>query len=226
MRIYKDFREANNEIKRDLKEMGIRVVTQTMQDKKSEEGFETLEIQNYIYTVLEPKLCDLDPTQPWADLEFMERVSSCPINPGTAWEHRREVWEQFLMKDIDRKPYFSYTYSERMYFQLRRIVNELKKHPESRQLFLSIWNPHIDTGKLGEERVPCSLGYYFQKRNGKLNMTYLQRSADFITHWQNDQYLAVKLLLWVANKAGVPVGTFTHWLGSLHVYTKDVEGVF
>lgn len=225
MRIYKNFLGANNEIRRDLKEMGIEVTTQTMQDKECKEGFKTLELQNYIYTVLEPRKADLDPSQPWADEEFTERMSGLPINPGNAWEKRRYIWSPFLEECLP-VPVFSYTYPERMCCQILMIVQELKKHPESRQLFLSVWDANKDIARLGVRRVPCSLGYYFQNREGKLNITYLQRSADLITHWQNDQYLAVKLLQWISAHAGIPHGTFTHWIGSLHVYSKDVEGVF
>ena len=230
MRIYRTFQEALNEIRRDLAEVGIQVTTQTMQNKSREEGFEMLEIQNYIYTVTEPRLEDLQPTQPWADGEFTERVSGVPINPGNAWQLRPEIWKHFLVPteyaDGSTRMAFDYSYPARMYFQLWEIVKELKIHPDSRQLFLSVWDPQIDINRLGQCRVPCTLGYYFQKRKGKVNITYLQRSADYETHFQNDIYLAYRLLLWICDKAGCEPGMFTHWVGSLHVYKDDVHGVF
>ena len=57
-------------------------------------------------------------------------------------------------------------------------------------------------------------------------MTYMQRSCDFSTHYHNDVWLAVKLLEYVARKAGMQPGHFSHWIGSLHVFNKDVEGIF
>jgi thymidylate synthase len=230
MRIYSNFKEALNEIKRDLAEMGIKVTTQTMQDKSRPEGFETLELQNYIYTVINPNVKFLSPTQPWADLEFEERISEKAINPGKAYLKRLDIWgeflEQTLYPDGSYGPSFSYTYPERMWFQLKRIVDELKKHPDSRQLFLSVWDPCKDIYRLGVRRVPCTLGYYFQNRQGYVHMTYLQRSADFVTHFQNDIYLAIRLLKWVCNKANCKPGRFTHWIGSLHIYKEDVKDVF
>lgn len=224
MRIYKNFTEALGEIKRDLAEMGILVHTQTMQDKiiANDPEFETLEIQNYLYTVTDTNLDHLSPSQPWADMEFVERVSGVKFNPGVAWLERKEIWDEFLEEDGK----FSYTYPERMAEQIHGIIEELKVHPDSRQLFLSIWNPSIDIDRLGHRRVPCSLGYHFQKREGRLNITYLQRSADFITHFQNDLYLAVKLLKHIAQEAECEAGMFTHWVGSLHMYRKDAKGVF
>lgn len=226
MRIYKNFSEAVNEIRRDLAEMGIDVHPDTMQDKfvGDSEEYDTKELQNYIYTVINPaeSLCQLNPTQPWADGEFFERTSNTPMNPGEAYKLRDDVWNEFLH---DGK--FSYTYPERMYLKLERVIEEALRHPNSRQLYLSIWDPKVDTYRAGEQvRIPCSLGYLFQIRRGQLDITYFMRSCDFVTHFQNDVYLATKLMIYVAKRLGVKPGNFTHYVGSMHVYKKDVKDVF
>lgn len=225
MRFYRNWAEADNEIRRDLKELGIKVHPQTMQDKwvADDPDYETCEIDDYTYRVLDPNpMTGLKPNQPWADTEFEERVSGLPLNPGEAWAQRAEVWAEYLHYGV-----FAYTYAERMAFQLKALIEELKKHKESRQLYLAIWNPREDMGQLGgQSRVPCSLGYHFRFRQGQLSLTYLQRSCDFVTHFQNDVYLASRLLYYVASEAGVPVGYLSHWVGSLHVYAQDVAGVF
>lgn len=222
MRSFSDFKQANNEILRDLAELGVLVHPQTMQDKDiaNDPDFNTRELLDYNYVVLEPRLEDLSPSQPWADAEFQERLSFTTEFGAKAWKLRPEVWQEFA----DRG--FSYTYGERYASGLEAIISEIKKHPESRQLFLSVWDPVIDADKLGFKRVPCSLGYFFIKRDGQLHMKYMQRSADFVTHFENDQYLSRKLQEHVAKEAGIPAGRFTHWIGSLHVYEKDVAGVF
>ena len=243
MRIYMDWQEAFEEVKRDLAEMGIIVKPKTMQDKVIEgnSDYETRELQNYCYTILNAKSSDVTGvTQPWADEEFKERVCDpwtrwedreeycidIPnfVNPGTAWEFRKDIWTEYMH---DGK--MAYTYNERIWQndQLTKIIKRLKEDHDSRQLWLSIWEPNRDTDKLGGvSRVPCSLGYNFQFRDGKLNMHYLMRSCDFKTHFTNDVYLAIKLLEYVAKEAGLEVGNFTHTMFSLHVYKKDVEGVF
>ena len=226
MRIYNNFGEALNEIKRDLAEMGLKVHPQTMQDKYvgDDPNYETLELQNYTYMVTSPvaHLFQLNPTQPWANEEFEERIQGYGSNPGNAYLSRFEVWNEFL-----HEGQFSYTYSERINGQLERIIDEIKAHPDSRQLYLSIWNPTLDNDNMGSDRrVPCSLGYMFQVRNGQLNITYLMRSCDFATHFQNDIYLAVRLMKHVAKATGYEPGFFTHSINSLHIYMKDVKGVF
>lgn len=226
MRIYLNFKEALSEIKRDLTEMGVITHSKTYQDKNIADSidFTTLELNNYIYTVSHPKLFNLKATQPWADEEFSERVSGESMNPGHAYKKRSEVWIQFL----NEGGRFSYTYSERLdlYSQIEHVVEGIKKDWDSRQLYITIWQP-LDVTKIGAEiRIPCSLGYYFKMVQGKLDMTYLQRSADFITHLENDIYLAFYLQSHVATAADVSVGNFTHWIGSLHIFQKDIKGVF
>lgn len=243
MRIYTNAQEMVEEVKRDLAEMGIVVRPATMQDKyvKGNPDYETKELQNYSYCLLNAKSQDIPGvTQPWADAEFEERVTDpwerdwegkrilfqAPefINPGEAWRLREEVWSEYMH---DGK--LAYTYNELLWNndQLTKIMNRLKEDPDSRQLWISLWNPDKDPDFLGGvSRVPCSLGYGLQVRDGKLNLHYVMRSCDFVTHFRNDVYLAIKFLEWVAEKTGYPVGDFTHTMFSCHVYNKDIQGVF
>lgn len=226
MRIFSNFTEALNEIKRDLAEMGIEVHPETMQDKYvgGNPDYHTKELQNYDYTVKNAVSClsQLSPTQPWADAELVERLSGQPINPGQAYKLRADVWDEFLHDGR-----FGYTYAERMAGKITEIIEEIKVRPDSRQLYLSIWNTNVDPYNIGGiSRVPCSLGYLFQIRNGKLNITYTMRSCDFATHFQNDIYLAVKLMEHIAKETGYVPGNFTHFINSLHIYKKDIKGVF
>lgn len=237
MRIYTNAQEMVEEVKRDLAEMGIVVRPATMQDKyvKGNPDYETKELQNYSYCLLNARSQDIPGvTQPWADAEFKERVTDpwerYPdgephfINPGEAWKLREEVWSEYMH---DGK--LAYTYNELLWNndQLTKIMNRLKEDPDSRQLWISLWNPDKDPDFLGGvSRVPCSLGYGLQVRDGKLNLHYVMRSCDFVTHFRNDVYLAIKFLEWVAEKTGYPVGDFTHTMFSCHVYNKDIQGVF
>ena len=240
MRIYINAEEMIEETKRDLAEMGIVVRPATMQDKyiKGNPDYETRELQNYSYCLLDAKSQDIPGViQPWADAEFEERVTdpwerdewgyplyATYLNPGKAWELRKEVWTEYLHEGK-----MAYTYNELIWNndQVTKIINRLKEDPDSRQLWVSLWNPDKDPDFLGGiSRVPCSLGYGLQVRDGKLNLHYVMRSCDFATHFRNDVYLAIKFLEWVAEKTGYPVGSFTHTIFSLHVYNKDIEGVF
>jgi len=225
VRIYSSFPDALNELKRDIAELGIKVHPQTMQDKNiaDDPDYETMEYNNMIYTVTQPRLKDLHDhvkTLDWCEAEWIERLSFIGPGKASAWQLRPEVWEEFAERGFD------YTYGQRYADSLWRIISELRDHPDSRQLFMSVWDPVVDIARLGNRRVPCSLGYWFLLRQGKLHITYLQRSADYFTHLANDLYLTRRLQEFVAEEIGASPGNFTHWIGSLHVYKKDVADVF
>lgn len=252
MRLYKDFQEAEGEIARDLKEMGTEVQNDHMQDKQG--SFPTMELTNYGYTVLEPdeeslKLPDIH----WLRAEWSERqngINGVAANPGHSYLVPRDsiYWPDFMEyngKPIPqgssfekmRKKYpkaaidplrFAYSYPERfaMADQVWQVIRQLRVNPNSRQCFISIWDPTTDPERLGVRRVPCTLGYHVMLRDGKLNITYMMRSCDFVTHWRNDVYLSMKLLRFISSKVGIPVGTFAQFINSFHVYKSDVKDVY
>jgi len=250
MRIFTKFPEAFGEIARELNEMGTNVTTASMQDKQGE--FETLELMNYVYTVTDPKFEDLTPVQPWADAEWAERragIEGNPVNPGRAYRRRTDLdWSDYL--EIDDVPFsthpsriahmdveamhahtskvaFSYAYSERFsrFQQVRNVIARLKTDPASRQLVVGMWSMN-DSTRLGQRRVPCSLMWHFLYRGGALHMTYFMRSCDFAAHFQNDVFLSLRLQEYVAEQTGLKRGHFAQFMSSLHVYRKDVRGVF
>lgn len=239
MRMFLDFQEALKEVHRDLSEMGLRVHAKTYQDKNVEGDpqFESLELQDFSYCVLNPSPMNvciptpsglITPTQPWADDEFRERLSGVfgtPVNPGTAYLSRENVWETFRDPDTGT---FAYTYSERFsrYHQVMAALRRAREDEDSRQLFISVWDPSDIRNIGGKSRVPCTIGYQVSIRRGMLNLHYIQRSADFITHFCNDVYLASKFQEYLCGELKVPVGRYTHTVFSLHMFRKDAEGVF
>ena len=234
-RIFRNFTEAFSEIKRDLAEMGIDVHTKTMQNKniENDDNYSTKELQFYSYTVLEPfkdlkNLVDRLPNGNWACSEWEERLAGIqghPVNPGEAYKLRDAVWNEF----INEEGKFDYSYSERfaMNDQVNKVIEALKRDNLSRQAYITIWKPE-DSSFLGTaiSRVPCSLSYLFQYRQGQLNMEYSMRSCDFNTHFPNDVFEALMLHAYVANQTGLTPGNFIHHIASLHVYKKDIANVF
>ena len=123
-----------------------------------------------------------------------------------------------------------------MYRWLPFMGDILHADPYTRRAWLSIWDPNTDAlhsrpGSL-YERVPCSLGYFFSYRLGKLHCHYVMRSCDFHKHFRKDVVLAMKLQQFVAESMAdettgdIALGTFTHTIFSLHAFAKDLEGVF
>lgn len=193
--------------------------------------YESFELQNYNYTVLKPdwKILPIN-NQAWCEAEFAERTGGISLNPGKAWKLRREYWEQFLVDNHDfpawPKKIFDYAYPDRLALPLANAIKLLKFDPMTRRAFIPVFDRQIDMVDNVNKRIPCTIGYWLNYRQGKLNIVYLQRSADFSEHFANDIYLADRLKCFVAEKCGMTSGTYSHWLGSLHVFAKDVKEVF
>jgi thymidylate synthase len=229
MRIYSNPYELMSETARNLYEMGTEVKPKTYQNKviEGKDEFITKELicEQYCLTHMDDPspLFVFTKSKDWADAEFKERVSNEWVNPGTAWELRKDVWEQFLVDGI-----FDYTYNIRM-TPLNDLIRLLKKDSDTRKAVLPIFNGvgQVDTNYYdGERRIPCSMYYDFLIRENargekQLNICYHQRSSDFVTHFGNDVYLAWRLMEYVASEVGIKPGYLYHTIDSLHSYKKD-----
>lgn len=85
------------------------------------------------------------------------------------------------------------------YGDLSDVVEQLYAEPYNRQAYLPIFFPE-DTGAVHGGRVPCTLGYHFMLRQGRLHMWYDIRSCDAVRHFRDDIYLAVRLQLWMIER--------------------------
>ena len=230
MRIYSNSFELMSELGRELNSYGQTVKPKTYQNKviEGKEEFETKELicQQYCLTSLgDPVwLFVFSHSKEWADAEFKERIDTSEvINPGKAWELRKDLWEQFL---VDGK--FDYTYNERMAI-LPYTIQLLRSDSDTRKAVLPIFNGNGEDDTLyyhGNKRIPCSMYYDFLiRQNGKgekvLHICYHQRSSDFAQHFGNDIYLAWRLMEYVAQEVGVKPGYLYHTIDSLHIYKKD-----
>lgn len=204
MRIYSNSFELMSEMGRELNSYGSIVKPKIYQNQVIEGNadFITKEVicQQYCLTSLgDPVWLFLyTHAKEWADAEFKERVTlepnGEPWNPGEAWKLRRDLWEQFLVKEEisfvgngTHKEYhdiFEYTYSERIMKpvdfmgkvmpKISAIIQLLKSDHDTRKAVLNIYgtdnyNEDEDSNHYeGSRRIPCSMYYDFLIReNGK-----------------------------------------------------------
>lgn len=203
------------------------------------------------------------PNLPWADDHFLERVGGQPINPGVQWAnwpYNRSA-DRFRTEGNQQ---FSHTYMERFWPKfaghtpdgriddldqsihtqnmgyryrigdLEDVAKQIAMEPQTRQAFIPLWFPE-DTGVLHGGRVPCTLGYHFIRRGDHLHIVYYLRSCDFVRHFRDDVYLAVRLLLWILNRArqlnpdawnNVRPGIYTMHMTSLHIFFNDYRALY
>lgn len=223
-RFYETFPVALNELKREMKEMGILVHTKSVQnmDVSQNDDYSAYELQNYQYLVTKPDYNEIIlKNKAWCEEEFKERISGQQINPGNAWKLRESYWKRFLNKSGR----FDYAYPERMSHNLGKVIRALKIDPYTRRAYLPIISL-VDEADDFNKRFPCSIGYHFLYRQGALSMRYDLRSSDFSEHFRNDIWLANRLQHYVAEQCGLKPGYFCHSIGSFHCFTKDVAGTF
>lgn len=249
MRIYDNCYELMSETGRNLWEMGNLVKPKHYQNKDIDgnEDFETKELICEQYCLMgmpDPKWLFVfmeEGAKEWAHHEFVERVSGVQFNPGEAWKKRPTVWEEFLVNGR-----FDYTYPERIneivYYnreettKLNAVIQLLRDDPDTRKAILNIYGSYHriystktfnDADRLdGHARIPCSMYYDFLIRENakgekQLNITYHQRSSDFVTFFGTDVWFAWKLMEYVAAEIGVKPGYLYHTIDSLHCYKKD-----
>lgn len=206
---------------------------------------ETIEVEDVSFSIpiwisVEGWQHEVKPNLPWSEDHFLERVSGIPYNPPPSsawWPHAQKNNSEFKS---DEK--FSHTYPERFWPKyaggefsapirgregiryrlgdLADLVKLLKDRPGTRQAYLPVFFPE-DTGAVDGQRVPCSLGYHFMIRNGRLKCVYYIRSCDFFRHFRDDAYMAGRLCQWIAKQVGVAPGDLVMHISSLHVFSVE-----
>lgn len=192
----------------------------------------------------------ISPNLPWAEDHFQERVGRKPLNPPPS-----NAWWPFAQnghaEHTDGEGKFSHTYPERFwpkfagmaeehfmvshggirfgYGDLDDVVWRLIKSPMTRQAYLPVWFPE-DTGAPEGERVPCTIGYHFMIREGRLHVSYTIRACDFMRHFRDDVYMAIRLGQWVRDQLpyrgegdlpNLKMGELTMHIGSFHIFAGD-----
>lgn len=186
------------------------------------------------------------PHLPWAEDHFQERVGRQPVNPPKSAEQwsrgvDKAVVDQHRTVNEDGVMKYTHTYPERFwpkaagpfkgmlfnsgirypYGDLDDLVNLMTRSPLTRQAFLPVWFPE-DTGAVHGGRVPCTIGYGFLTRGGRTQISYFIRSVDFVRHFRDDVYLALRLLQWVCERIKTQPSFMVMHVTSLHIFEGDV----
>lgn len=116
------------------------------------------------------------------------------------------------------------------YGDLNSLVEMLANEPLTRQAWIPLFFPE-DTGIGDGGRKPCTLGYQLIMRDNHLSIFYPLRSCDFVRHFRDDIYLAIRLLLWVLDRCRkinpqaweeVTPGYYAMHCTSLHIFKNDM----
>lgn len=104
--------------------------------------------------------------------------------------------------------------------QIARLVEGLKRNPDSRRHIVSAWNPaELDRMAL----PPCHALFQFYVARGELSCQLYQRSADVFLGVPFNIASYALLLAMVAQVTGLRPAEFVHTLGDAHLYLNHLD---
>ena len=104
--------------------------------------------------------------------------------------------------------------------QIARVVDEIRRNPDSRRLVVSAWNP-ADLERMA--LAPCHCLFQFYVVEGRLSCQLYQRSGDVFLGVPFNIASYALLTHMVAQVTGLGVGDFVHTFGDAHLYLNHVE---
>lgn len=106
--------------------------------------------------------------------------------------------------------------------QIANVVRTLKEKPSSRRAVIQLF----DAGDIATSRreIPCTCTLQFMIRNRQLQMFTHMRSNDAYFGLPHDVFCFTMLQEIIARTLSVELGTYKHFVGSLHLYEENIEG--
>ncbi|MEA2639543.1 MAG: thymidylate synthase [Chloroflexota bacterium] len=106
--------------------------------------------------------------------------------------------------------------------QIKQVIDEIRRDPDSRRLVVSAWNvAEVEQMAL----PPCHVMFQFYVANGRLSCQLYQRSADIFLGVPFNIASYALLTSMVAQVTGLQSGEFIHTLGDAHLYRNHLEQV-
>ncbi|MFZ6029896.1 MAG: thymidylate synthase [Chloroflexota bacterium] len=141
-------------------------------------------------------------------------------------EHGVSIWDEWADESGELGPVYGSQWRSwkaadgRTIDQIARLVEQIKRNPDSRRLIVSAWN-------VGEiERMalpPCHALFQFYVAEGKLSCQLYQRSADVFIGVPFNIASYALLTMMIAQVCQLGLGDFVHTLGDTHLYLNHLE---
>ncbi|MEK6372407.1 MAG: thymidylate synthase [Acidobacteriota bacterium] len=141
-------------------------------------------------------------------------------------ENKVTIWDEWADAEGELGPVYGYQWRSwpapngQHVDQIARIVDEIKRNPDSRRLIVSAWNvADIDRMAL----APCHALFQFYVADGRLSCQMYQRSADIFLGVPFNIASFALLTMMVAQVCRLRPGDFVHTLGDAHLYLNHLE---
>lgn len=106
--------------------------------------------------------------------------------------------------------------------QIAKLVETIRKSPDSRRLIVSAWNP----GEIDQMALPpCHTLWQVRIIGRKMHLQLYQRSADMFLGVPFNIASYALLLAMLAHVTGYEAGDFVHSIGDAHIYLNHLDQV-
>jgi thymidylate synthase len=141
-------------------------------------------------------------------------------------EHGVSIWDEWADENGDLGRVYGAQWCDwrtsdgRSINQIDRVIEQIKKNPDSRRLIVSAWN----VGEIEQMALPpCHALFQFFVQDGELSCQLYQRSADLFLGVPFNIASYALLTHMVAQVCGLKPGTFVHTFGDLHLYANHLD---
>jgi thymidylate synthase len=141
-------------------------------------------------------------------------------------ENKVSIWDEWADADGNLGPVYGYqwrswpTADGRHIDQIKNVVEQIKKNPDSRRLIVSAWN----VGEIENMALPpCHAFFQFYVADGKLSCQLYQRSADVFLGVPFNIASYALLTMMIAQVCDLKLGDFVHTFGDTHLYKNHLE---
>ena len=143
-------------------------------------------------------------------------------------EHGVSIWDEWADQSGELGPVYGKQWRSwegkdgRVVDQIKDLIDQIKKTPDSRRLIVSAWNV-ADLPQMA--LMPCHTLFQFYVANGKLSCQLYQRSADVFLGVPFNIASYALLTLMIAQVCDLLPGDFIHTFGDAHIYNNHLVQV-
>ena len=141
-------------------------------------------------------------------------------------ENKVSIWDEWADADGNLGPVYGHqwrswpTADGRHVDQIKNVIDQIKKNPDSRRLIVSAWN----VGEIEKMALPpCHAFFQFYVADGKLSCQLYQRSADVFLGVPFNIASYALLTMMIAQVCDLKLGDFVHTFGDTHLYVNHLE---
>jgi thymidylate synthase len=143
-------------------------------------------------------------------------------------ENGVSIWDEWADENGDLGPVYGKQWRSweapngQVIDQLKEVLNQLKKSPDSRRIIVSAWN----VGELSQMALmPCHAFFQFYVADNKLSCQLYQRSADVFLGVPFNIASYALFTMMVAQECGLEAHEFIWTGGDTHIYLNHLEQV-